>query len=291
MGIIGKLFKNKQIVTIVSLIVCFGILVFAYRYRVNKAINAVSVPIATRDLKSRELITEECFETRKVASAMLSEDVSRDSSELIGDENNPAKYVNYNTFIPEGSMFYSSAVTTWDNMPDSAWSDLEEGYTVFSLPVNSNTTNGNSIYPGDRIDLYFRGVEMSEKGRYFIGPLINGITVLAVKDESGNHVFNRSAEQKETSALIFAVENDKFLFLKRAQSVDGEIIPVQRNKKYSSGDGKDIEKASDYIANYINANSKISTDDVNANKATTNTTKNNTSKTETNTNNNVKITE
>ena len=291
MGIVGKLFKNKQIVTILALIVCFGILVFAYRYRVDTAISAVSVPVATRDLKSRELITEDCFETRKVASAMLSENVIRDSSELIGDENNPAKYVNYNTFIPEGSMFYSSAVTTWNNMPDSAWSDLEEGYTVFSLPVNAITTNGNSIYPGDRIDLYFKGIELNEKGRYFIGPLLNGITVLAVKDEYGNHIFKRTAEQKDTNELIFAVENDKFLFLKRAQSVEGEIIPVQRNKKYSDEDNSSIEKASDYIVNYINANSKISTDDVNANKATTNTTKSNTKKTETNNNNNVNITE
>ena len=291
MGVIGKLFKNKQIVTIVALIVCFGILVFAYRYRVDTAINAVSVPVATRDLKARELITEECFETRKVASAMLSENVIRNASELIGDENNPAKYVNYNTFIPEGSMFYTSAVTTWDKMPDSAWSDLEEGYTVFSLPVTSATTNGNSIYPGDRIDLYFRGIEINDKNRYFIGPLLKGITVLAVKDDEGSHILKRSAEQKEASALIFAVKNDQFLFLKRAQAVDGEIIPVQRNKNYSIDPTKGEEKGSDYIINYININSKISTDDVNANKSTTNTTKSNTNKTETNNNNNVNITE
>ena len=71
MGFLGKIFKNKQIVTIVSLIVCFAILVFAYRYRVDKAIQATSVPIASRTLEARELIDENCFETRKVAQSML----------------------------------------------------------------------------------------------------------------------------------------------------------------------------------------------------------------------------
>ena len=174
-------------------------------------------------------------------------------------------------------------------MPDSAWSDLEEGFTVFSLPVNSTSTYGNSIYPGDKIDLYFQGVEMNSKGRYFIGPLIKGITVLAVKDQDGSHIFKRSAEQRDASALIFAVENDKFLFLKRAQAVDGELIPVPRNEKYSIDPKKGEEKGSDYITNYINVNSKISTDDVNANKNTK--TKTNTTKNNTNSNSNVKVTE
>ncbi len=262
MGIIGKLFKNKQIVTIVALIVCFAILVFAYRYRVDKAIRAVSVPVATRDLKARERIDETCFETRKVAQSMLTDNVIRSEKQLIGDENNPTKYVNYNTFIPEGSMFYTSAVVTWDKMPDSAWADLEEGYTVFSLSLeNLTAVSKNSIFPGDKIDLYFTGHEMGNKSRVFIGPLLNGITVLAVKDTDGNPIFKRGAGQKNAKALIFAVENEQFLFLKRAAAVRGEIIPVPRNEKYSIDPSTGESKGSDYIISYINANSYVSTDD------------------------------
>lgn len=260
MGFIGKIFKNKQIVTIVSLILCFGILVFAYRYRVNKAIEAVSIPIATRDLKAREEIKPDCFETRKVAQSMLTENVITSVSELVPGNDAPAKYVNYNTFIPEGSMFYRSAVTTWDHMPDSIWSDLPDGQTVFSLPVNATTTYGNSIYPGDKIDLYFQGKE-DGTGKYFVGPLIKGITVLAVKDDNGSHIFNRSAEQKNAAALIFAVENDEFLFLKDAILVagNGGLFPVPRNANYNIT--AEEEKGSDYIRKFVTTHSKVSTDD------------------------------
>lgn len=263
---IGKLFKNKQIVTIVALIVCFAILVIAYNYRVGQAISAVSVPIATRDIYARELIDETCFETKKVAQSMLSPTVIKDPRLLVGGENTPAKYVNYNTFIPEGSMFYTQAVTTWDRMPDSAWADLEDGFTIFSLHVDSEDTYGNSIFPGDKIDLYFTDKDPSTR-KPFIGPLINGITVLAVKDSDGQHIFKRSAEQQNASELIFAVENDKFLFLKDAQAIHaGGIIPVPRNAEYSET-GKE-EKGSKYITNYIKMNSKISVDDEKINKNT-----------------------
>ena len=256
----GKIFKNKQVVTIISLILCFGILVFAYKYRVDKAINAVSVPIATRTLHARELIDENCFETRKVAQSMLTKNVITNTRDLVGDEKSPAKYVNYNTFIPEGSMFYKSAVTTWDKMPDSIWADIKEGNTVIYLPVNNNTTYGNSIYPGDKIDLYYQYTGSGSKK--FIGPLINGITVLAVKDSDGEHIFKKTADQRNAALLVFSVDDAKFLFLKRAMSISGGlIVPVPRNAEYSAKEGEET-MGSDYIANFIKLNSKATEDDL-----------------------------
>ncbi len=247
MGAIGKLFKNKQIVTIVALIVCFGILVFAYRYRVNSAINAVSVPIATKTLEARTEIDETCFEIKKVAQSMLSENVITNKVELLGDEINGHKYVNYNTFIPEGSLFYRSAITTWNNMPDSAWSNIADGKTIYSLDVRENNQYGNSIYPGDHIDLYLKG---TKNQKYFIGPLIKGIKVLAVKDENGSHIFKKSAEQKKAAALIFEVDNENFLFLQKAYAVAGSnIIPILQNEKYSEEATE--QKGEEYIRNYI----------------------------------------
>lgn len=261
MGFIGKIFKNKQIVTIAALIVCFLILVVAYNYRVNQAIDAVNVPVAKEDLQPRTLITEDCFETIKVAQSMLTSNVIINTSELVGEKDTPAKYVNYNTFIPKGSMFYKSAVTTWDNMPDSAWSDIPDGNTVISLDLDEDDVFGNSIFPGDKIDLYFTGKDTN--GKYYIGPLIKGITVLAVKS-NGTHIFKRTAEQTRANNLIFSVEDSKFLFLKRAMNVGGRIIPVPRNAQYTV-DGQE-QKGSQYITNIINSNSKVSTDDVNTNK-------------------------
>ncbi len=264
MGFFGKIFKNKQIVTIVALIACFAILIFAYRYRVDKAINAVSVPVAKKRLEARQLIDESCFETKKVASSMLTSNVITNTSELLGGENVPAKYVNYNTFIPEGSLFYRSAVTTWDKMPDSPWADIKDGYTMYSLKLDANSNPyGNAIYPGDVIDLYVSGRD--QNGKYFIGPLIKSIQVLAVKDGNGNHIFRRSAEQESAAALIFAVENEKFLFLNRAQEVFGTILAVPSGAS-SKGIEATTEIESAYIESYVFARSKESTDDAQPSK-------------------------
>ena len=193
---------------------------------------------------------------------MLTKNVIRDTNELVGkagDTTYPAKYVNYNTFIPKGSMFYRSAVVTWDKMPDSAWADVSEDYSLISLKVNSNTTYGNSIFPGDKIDLYYQNV--NEEGKVFVGPLITGITVLAVKDVNGNHIFKRSAEQKDAAALIFAVKNDEFLFLKAAFYVSGSnVIPVPRNINYNPEMDSVIGKNDEYIYNFISKRIKISTE-------------------------------
>ena len=195
MKFFSKIFKNKSMVTLIAMIVCLAILYFAYNYRVNKAIQAVDVPIATRKIEAREEIKAEDIKTKKVASAMITENVIRRKEDLEG------KYVNYNTFIPEGSLFYRSAVVTWDEMPDSSWNKIEDGNTIVSLAVNSTTTFGNSIYPGTVIDLYYKNY--NAEGKLFIGILIKDIKVLAVKDDAGNHIFTRSADQRQASALIF----------------------------------------------------------------------------------------
>lgn len=239
----GKLFRNKGIVTIIAIAACLAILFFAYRYRVNKAINAVSVPIATRTLEARKLIDEDDIKTVKVAYSMITSNVIINKEKIIG------KYVNYNTFIPEGSLFYDSAVVTWSSMPDSTWSDIPEGNTIVSLSVNSQSTYGNSIYPGDKIDLYYQG-SMGENR--FVGKLIEGITVLAVKDERGNHIFKKSAEQTNAAALIFSVPENMHLLLRKAIYLNGYVIPVPRNASYDA-DTTIYRESTNRIVEYINS--------------------------------------
>ena len=248
MKFISRIFKNKSMVTLIAMIVCLAILYFAYNYRVNKAINAIDVPIATRKIEARQEITADAIKTKKVAAAMITENVIRRQEDLVG------KYVNYNTFIPEGGLFYSSAVVTWDEMPDSSWNKIEDGNTIVSLAVNSATTFGNSIYPGTVIDLYYKNY--SADGKLFIGILIKDIKVLAVKDEAGNHIFTRSADQKQAAALIFQVPEDLHLLLKKALYVggNGSLFPVPRMHKADyEAETKVYEKDTNYIVNFINA--------------------------------------
>lgn len=237
-----KILKNKSLVTIIAGIVCLAILFFAYRYRVNTAIRAVTIPVAAVEIPARTEITEDKIKTIKVASAMLSSNVITNKKNIIG------KYVDYNTFIPEGGLFYTSSVVNWSSMPDSAWSNIPEGNTIVSLSVNSKTTFGNSIFPGDKIDLYYK-TNVSKSGNTYLvlGKLIEGIEVLAVKDSSGKHIFKKGPEQTSAAALIFSVPEDYHLLLKKALYLDGEIIPVPRNATYD----KETTISSEYLRELI----------------------------------------
>ena len=235
-----KIFANKGVVTFLGGIICIVILFFAYRYRVNKEINPISVPYAKEKLEARTEITEDKVATIKVPAAMVTEGVVRDKKQVIG------KYVNYNTFIPAGSLFYASSVITWDQMPDSAWSDIPDGNTIVYLSATSTTT-GSFIYPGDKIDLYFK---TTDNGKLVYGKLIEGIKVLAVKDSTGAHIFKKTASQKDFSTLIFSLSEDLHLLLRKSGYVSGEIIPVTRNQDYCKD--KDCTKVSStYLRNLI----------------------------------------
>ena len=257
----GKLFRNKSIVTILAIALCLIILVFAYRYRVDKAIEAIEIPIAAKKLNAREQINEDCIRMVKVSSSMLSSNVIRNKKDIL------EKYVNYNTIIPEGSMFYNSAVVTWDKMPDSVWknSKIVDGYTVVSLKTSS--AYANSLYPGAKIDLYFEGTEgnSSGKAKVIIGKLIEGIEILAVKDSSGRHIYKKGPNQNDVEAIIFAVPEEQYLLIKKADYftklqdiAEIQFVLVPRGQKYASDDGTEITSAvtSEQLQDYINDKTK-----------------------------------
>ncbi len=243
---VKKLLGNKGVVTIVAGIACLLILFFAYNYRVSKAINAIEVPYALRELSAREEIKEEDVGVVKVASSLVTSTVIRSKNNVIG------KYVNYNTLIPAGSLFYSPEIVTWNSMPDSAWNNIYKDYTIFSLPVSTTSTYGNTIYPDDVIDLYYLA---SADGKLVFGKLIEGITVLAVKDSAGNHIFKKGAGQKTAAALIFAVPEDLHLLLRKAlaQTGSSSIVPVVKNANYNPGSTR---VSSEYLTSLILANTR-----------------------------------
>lgn len=243
---VKKLLGNKGVVTIVAGIACLLILFFAYNYRVSKAINAIEVPYALRELSAREEIKEEDVGVVKVASSLVTSTVIRSKNNVIG------KYVNYNTLIPAGSLFYSPEIVTWNSMPDSAWNNIYKDYTIFSLPVSTISTYGNTIYPDDVIDLYYLA---SADGKLVFGKLIEGITVLAVKDSAGNHIFKKGAGQKTAAALIFAVPEDLHLLLRKAlaQTGSSSIVPVVKNANYNPGSTR---VSSEYLTSLILANTR-----------------------------------
>lgn len=247
-----RFLSNKNTVTILCGVAMILVLYIGYTMRIKSATSPVRVPYAKVEIQPRTLITESMIGYIEVPASMVNQNVVRVVKEITG------KYSKYNTLIPQGSMFFKSALAEWKDMPDSAFADIPDGYTVVSLPVNYDSTLGNSIFPGNYIDLYFRS---TESGLVLFGKFIESIRVLAVKDDSGQNVFENSENLGTPSALLFAVPEDLHLLLRKATYIGAEIVPVPRNSSYCSDGNCDTEITSQYIREFVLAKTVIIPDE------------------------------
>ena len=242
-----RFLSNKNTVTIIGVIAAVLVLWIGYSWRVSQAISPIKVPYAKHEITSRTKITSEMVGTIEIPKSMLSssKNILDAPSKVIG------KYVTYGATIPANSLFYSELLIEKDKMPDSAFANIQDGYTVYSLSVDLHSTYGNSIYPDNYIDLYVKAID--EDNKVIFGKLIESIKVLAVKDAEGRHVFESAAESRIPSELLFAVPNDMYSLLMKAGYVTSghiSIIPVPRNASYSANPG-DTQVSSDYIKEFI----------------------------------------
>lgn len=235
MSIIKRFISNKNTMTILLVVVGIIVLYVAYNIRIDSAIEPVKVPIATRNIGATEQITADDFIWVETTSEFVENtDIITDASSLVD------YYVTTGTSIVEGAAFFEDQIVEKSELPNSVFDEIPEGSTIFYLSVDEDSTYGNSIYPGDKIDLYVM-VDNAD-GITLFGKLVESIDVLAVRDNNQNDVFS-SIETGSSSLLLFAVPDDTYSLLMRALTVSSlEIIPVPRNSEYTtSGEAMQVE--------------------------------------------------
>lgn len=256
-----RFFSNKNTVTILGVIGIILIIFFGYRYQIKKQVNPVkNIPVAAETIQPRTLITKDMIAHVDVAPIVLPSNVYRVDGQVIN------KYSNYNTIIPKGSMFYKEALVTEDNLPDSAFVEVEDGKVPYNFAVNMQTTYGNSIYPRNYIDIYMKAV--NENGQLMVGKLIENVKVLAVKDAQGRNVFENSSEARTPAYIIFGVEDEINILLRKASYMTAYstvLFPVPHGVTVSGEEGETLV-SSQTLKNFINANT-VPNDEIKA-KAT-----------------------
>ena len=286
---LNKFLKNKNTVTIIGVVLIIVILFFGYRYQIKKQVNPISgIPVAAETIQPRTKITEDMIETISVAPIVLQKGaVIQNKAAIVG------KYSNYNTMIPKGSMFYQNTVVDESKLPDSAFISVEKGQIPYNFPVTLDSTYGNSIYPGNYIDIYMKAVR--KDGKLMVGKLLENVKVLAVKDSSGRHVFENSEEARTPAYLIFGVSSEINILLRKASymgSFSTELFPVPHGAAVEEQGATTV--TSQTLKDFINANTVANdeiedktTDDTTTTDTTINTTNNTTTTT---TNNSATIT-
>lgn len=241
-----KFFANKNTVTLACIVLGLIVLYVGYNYRVNNATSPVKVLYAKKEIPVKTQITAEMVGYTEVPKSLLNNNKTmlQDSSQVVG------KYSSYSTSIPKNSYFFSGVVMEEEQMPDYAFKNMADGYTVYALKVNMNSTYANKILPDTYIDLYAKATDDTTKKIMFTR-LIESIKVKAVKDDKGNALLKNGVNDGTPSAMLFEVPDDLFDLLMKSKYISGvEIIPVPRNSAYTASQGEttvDSEEMKQYI--------------------------------------------
>ena len=272
---VKRFIGNKNTVTILCVVAGIAVLYIGYNYRVSSAINPTTVPYAKNTLEARHVITVDDIGYMEVNSDVVSksDNLITNGNELVGKE------VTYGNTIQQNSLFYDGDITEPNLSPDYVLSDIEDGYTAFSLSVDTYTTYGNAIAKGDYIDLWFNGEDDTNKIIYT--NLVKSIRVLDVRDSAGVSLEHANSTG-EPAELLFAVPDDMYSLLVKAQQV-GTLEPVPRNRNYTADPGE-TEVVSDYVVQYVLSKSVTIPDENTSSGSNSNSTTNNANSNNTNNN-------
>jgi hypothetical protein len=111
---------------------------------------------------------------------------------------------------------------------------------------------GFNIMPEEKIDLYMKIT--TQEGNVIFGRLLENMKVLDVLDENGDSTYEVSDGTRSTKYLVFGVQEDLFLLLKRSEYL-GKVsfIPVQHGAWVDDGDAQ-LKLTTPELFDYIKAN-------------------------------------
>lgn len=251
-----KFLTNKNTVTVLGVLIGVLVLYVGYNMRVNSAIEPVTVPYALTNIPANTLITQDMIGTMQIPRSMLTtgSPYTR-ASDVVG------KYSNYDSAIPAGSLFYARSVVPESSLPDSIIRDYPEGYVLVNMPLDMETSYGNSIVPGNYIDIYLKAInnidpnQSNQEDTIMVGKLVENIKVLSVLDSAGQNVFDNVEEKRTPAMMIFAVPEEYHILLRKAmylRSYDVDLIPVPTRESLKEQPGE-VRISSEQLRDWINA--------------------------------------
>lgn len=253
-----QMLSNRNTVTFIGVILIVVVLYVFYNWRVNTAISPVRVPYAIQTIGPRTKITTDMIGYVDINQSAIKGNIYTNVTTQIIEKN---MYTNVNCTVPAGSLFYVGALVQEKELPDAFLVDLKEGYQAYDFDVSMKTTYGNSMYPGNYVDVYFRYED--DAGNKNIGKLVENVEILAVKDSSGRAVFDNMEENRTPAQIIFGVTDDIHYLLRKAEYIANKVaddiilVPTNASVDLQEGEKAEIKVTSETVKQYIE--SKVTT--------------------------------
>ena len=91
---VQRIIRNKNFITIAGVIIILVLLYFGYSSQINKAVQPITVPIATETIQPRTEITDDMVDLIDMPAISVKDNVIISKNNVVG------KYSNINTVIP-----------------------------------------------------------------------------------------------------------------------------------------------------------------------------------------------
>lgn len=250
-----KFIANKNTVTIIGVLAGVLVLYFGYNYRINQSVATIQVYYVKQAVDSNTQLTEDMI-GKVTVNAKITNTYKNLVTNLsqIKDDAEEFYYVNFDHSLTEGQLLCTSDLIAKSEKADQKlYKNLKEGYRIHSISVNMDSTQGNSIAPGNSINVYLSGKD--ESGKVIYAPFIENIEVIDVVDSKWSTT--AGSETKTPKYVVVAVSEEIHRLLTIAPNIATygfELIPVPNEKSFAES-GEETKIVSDYLKNIIQANS------------------------------------
>ena len=253
-------FLFRKVLALVVAVIAVIAVYFYTETTIQTEVAPTNVVVAMVDIPPHTEITKDMVIVREIPGKSLPTD-NPYASKL---EDVVGKYTVEGYGISSKGFVNGKKIVKKEELPDSGLLELKEGEYAFSTSVDLETSHGNTIRPGTKVDLYVsasfnmknlsadmiksQGWENSEEfmddNVYYFGRIAVEARVIEVKDSKGNKVFTADdytekadgtkVNTKKSQAKLYtlAVDLEDLQLLNKA-SLFGEIIPVVSGTAYN----------------------------------------------------------
>lgn len=205
---------RKGIIALTSVILFFGGLEIAVRYRMN----LVEVVRVKNTMNQRDVITEDDLSYVKVSRHFLEDDVIYDMNDVLG------LYVKMEHTLIKGTLLRMEHIEDIEGMIDAPTLLLKEDERVYTIKRDVASVSGTSVVRGGVIDI---AIQLKKVDEY--GVILEKVRVIGVRDRNGDEVKEGAAPY----VILLAVDVADVALLLRAEE-EGKLVLLPRSIHESS---------------------------------------------------------
>lgn len=246
---------NKNTITILGVLVGVVAIYLVYNSQIQSTTDTITVYYLKQNVSANTQLTEDMLESVTVSSNLtkLDSNLVTNLAQIqtgTGD-NRQFYYVNYDHSLSQGQLLSKNDLVSADEKLPSKSYDLKDDEKQFDLKVSLDLTQGNSIAPGNTIDLWVQG--KNPDNEIIFTKFIENLRVIDVVDS--NWITTAGSDSASPRYLITAVDEELWLLLKKSEMITGysfKLVPVVKDKAYEEGSKPSL--ANETIKNIIEAN-------------------------------------